>query len=207
MSPYLFILCMERLSRNIEGEVILGRWNPLRISRNGPKLSHLFFADDLTLFATVDTKIWLTINTILQQFHSSSGQKVSLHKSRVIYSKNYPQNIRDLCSANLRISEPLSFGKYLGFPIFHQKPTNKDFQPIIDIMRKKLAGWKGKTLNMVGRLVLVKSSLEDIPSHIMSYSRLLARITKTIDKVSRDFLWGSTEEKRRPHLVKWETIT
>lgn len=66
MSQYLFILCMERLSKNIEREVSLGRWNPLKISRNGPKLSHLFSADNLTLFATADTINYLNINTILQ---------------------------------------------------------------------------------------------------------------------------------------------
>lgn len=45
LSPYLFVLCMERLGEMITHEVQHQRWLPLKTSRNGPSLSHLFFAD------------------------------------------------------------------------------------------------------------------------------------------------------------------
>ncbi|XP_039013267.1 uncharacterized protein LOC120142853 [Hibiscus syriacus] len=50
-SPYLFILCMERLANAIQAKVDAGRWKPIQLGRGGPRLSHLFFADDLVLFA------------------------------------------------------------------------------------------------------------------------------------------------------------
>ena len=28
-----------------------------------------------------------------------------------------------------------------------------------------------------------------------------------IDKLNRDFLWGSTQEKRKLHLVNWNVVT
>jgi hypothetical protein len=50
LSPYLFLLCAEALSfmlsRAKSSEVINGVPN----SKNGPILSHLFFADDSLLF-------------------------------------------------------------------------------------------------------------------------------------------------------------
>lgn len=49
--PYLFILVMERLSNMIQDKVDSKVWCPIRISRRGPSISHLFFADDLMLFA------------------------------------------------------------------------------------------------------------------------------------------------------------
>lgn len=50
-SPYLFILCMEKLSHMIQDRVHRKQWKPVKVSRSGPSLSHFFFADDLIFFA------------------------------------------------------------------------------------------------------------------------------------------------------------
>lgn len=50
LSPYIFVLCMERLSQLISLAVEQHFWKPICLSRNGPPLSHLCFADDLILF-------------------------------------------------------------------------------------------------------------------------------------------------------------
>ena len=49
LSPYIFVLCIERLSHRINQAVSDGRWCPIRLSQNGVPLTHLFFADDLLL--------------------------------------------------------------------------------------------------------------------------------------------------------------
>lgn len=90
MCPYLFILCMERLSRFIQDSVDHKCCVPIQISRSGPKLSHLFFADDLTLFAKADSKNCQNISSILNRFSVLTEQKVNLAKSRVILSENCP---------------------------------------------------------------------------------------------------------------------
>ncbi|KAF3664257.1 hypothetical protein FXO37_11590 [Capsicum annuum] len=77
LSPYLFILCTERLSKNINLAVKQKDWNSIRISSNGPKMSHLFFADDLTLFAQANPKNCRTILKILNDFHENSRQKMN----------------------------------------------------------------------------------------------------------------------------------
>ncbi|KAH1046923.1 hypothetical protein J1N35_037707 [Gossypium stocksii] len=41
---------MERLGHLIENSIEEGTWEPIRLSRQGPSVSHLFFADDLLLF-------------------------------------------------------------------------------------------------------------------------------------------------------------
>lgn len=38
LSPYLFVLCMERLNQVIEEAVINGLWKPIYASRGGPLL-------------------------------------------------------------------------------------------------------------------------------------------------------------------------
>ncbi|KAL4314705.1 hypothetical protein AHAS_Ahas15G0111800 [Arachis hypogaea] len=49
MSPYLFILCVERLSQIISVEVNHKLWEPIVLNRGGPELSQLSFADDILL--------------------------------------------------------------------------------------------------------------------------------------------------------------
>ena len=51
LSPYIFVFCMERLAHRIEVSVQSKKWRPINLSREGLQLSHLFFADDLVLFA------------------------------------------------------------------------------------------------------------------------------------------------------------
>lgn len=44
LSPYLFVLCMERLSQMIDEKVLDKSWQAVRASKSGPLRSHLFFA-------------------------------------------------------------------------------------------------------------------------------------------------------------------
>lgn len=43
LSPYIFVLCIERLGQLIEREVYEGSWLPIKLCKGGPALSHLFF--------------------------------------------------------------------------------------------------------------------------------------------------------------------
>jgi hypothetical protein len=56
LSTYIFILCMEYLAWLIQVEVDGGHWTGIKASRNGPSFTHLFFVDDLILFAKANKK-------------------------------------------------------------------------------------------------------------------------------------------------------
>lgn len=43
LSPYIFVLCLERPAQRIQNEVEAGRWRMLKASRYGPGIFHLFF--------------------------------------------------------------------------------------------------------------------------------------------------------------------
>ena len=52
ISPYLFVLCIERLGHLIHHAIKSDNWKSILLSRNDPYLSHIFFsADDLIIFA------------------------------------------------------------------------------------------------------------------------------------------------------------
>lgn len=122
---------MEVLGVLIENKCEAKLWNPINSSQGGLAFSHLFFADDLVLFAKADRKNYVVVREVLDTFCSLSGQKVSMEKSRVFFSPNIP------CDSQLKISDLLGFrstpslGKYLGFPIKHPS-VPQDFNFIIE---------------------------------------------------------------------------
>ena len=56
LSPYIFILCMERLAHLNQNEVDLHSWTGIKTSRDGPKFTHLFFTDHLILVTKATKK-------------------------------------------------------------------------------------------------------------------------------------------------------
>lgn len=43
ISPYIFVICIERLSHRINKEVQSKHWKPIRLSQRGIPITHLFF--------------------------------------------------------------------------------------------------------------------------------------------------------------------
>nr|XP_009784753.1 PREDICTED: uncharacterized protein LOC104233125 [Nicotiana sylvestris]XP_016498758.1 PREDICTED: uncharacterized protein LOC107817444 [Nicotiana tabacum] len=185
---------------------IMGIGSPTNFSQTGLKISHLFFTDDLTLFARAYTKNCNTIIETLWEHKCKSSQKVNNIMSKVIFSTNCQQEEVRLARI-LTIKPSLSFGKYIAFPVFHKRPTNRDYQFIIDSMQSKLAGWKTHFLNMAGRTILAKSSLGCISSHVMQYIKLPAQVSNQINIIQRNIIRGIIAAKRKMHLVGWKTMT
>ena len=107
---------MEMLGYLISEKCEAKLWDPVKASRNGLAFSHLFFADDLVLFAKTDLKNYCHVREALDTFCDLSGQKVSLHKSKVYLSPNVSQSTRADLSEVLGFSSTNNLGKYLGFP-------------------------------------------------------------------------------------------
>ena len=73
LSPYLFVLCIERLAHKISYAINLKEWKPIFLRRNGPAISHLFFANDLILFSEASVYQANIINKWLEILCQSSG--------------------------------------------------------------------------------------------------------------------------------------
>lgn len=149
---------MKFLGYLIEKKCAAKLWNPIKASRSGPAFSHLFFANDLVLFANADSENYVAINSVLQEFCARSGQKVSEAKSRVYFSPNVDLDQRealtDILGTDILGTDILGFnstsnlGKYLGFPLKHTGRQRHDFSFVLDRVEKKLASWKANLLSM-----------------------------------------------------------
>ncbi|KAD4179295.1 hypothetical protein E3N88_27886 [Mikania micrantha] len=59
---------------------------------------------------------------------------------------------------------------------------------------------------MGGRIVLIKSVLNSLPSYFFALYRAPMAIIQKLDKIRRNFLWGGSERHNKIHWVAWEKV-
>lgn len=90
LSQYLFILVAEGLSHAIKSCSLQG----LFVSRQGPSISHLLFANDSILFSQASIAQAEIIKAILHEYSAASGQSINLSKSAICFKPNTPIDIK-----------------------------------------------------------------------------------------------------------------
>ena len=133
---------MEYVGSLIDKECIEGEWAPIKASRGNLEISHLFFADNLILFAKANDEGSEAINEVLDLFCSEFRQKVNSAKSRIYFSQNVEVGLKSKICENLNIQATNNLGKYLGFPLKHKGSDWNQFKFVTKRVINKLAGWK-----------------------------------------------------------------
>ena len=87
LSPYLFLICSEALNQQLQHAARSGVIRGFSLCRNGPRISHLFFADDTLLFCRASRGDLEAILQLLQLYEQASGQKLNREKTTVFFSK------------------------------------------------------------------------------------------------------------------------
>ena len=83
MSPFLYILMVESLSRKLLTEKEVGFLPSIKIARGVDPINHALFADDSLLLGGASLMIARAFNVILQKFCESSGSLINKNKSAV----------------------------------------------------------------------------------------------------------------------------
>ncbi|XP_057449118.1 uncharacterized protein LOC130740498 [Lotus japonicus] len=206
LSPYLFVLCMERLSVLIHNLVDNGEWKPVRISQGGPPISHLFFADDVLLFCQATSDQVNLLAATMKSFCDSSGLKINLQKSKAITSKGVSAEVKAEISSIAPIPFVKDLGKYLGFPLRGGRSQRRSFDFLIENIQRKLGTWRSSMLNLAGRVCLAKSVIASIPTYTMQVFYLPRCVTNRINKIMRSFIWASRAGSRGWNLVGWNKV-
>lgn len=146
------------------------------------------------------------ILNILNTFCAYSGEKVSVEKTRLFCSPNINHTIKSHLSLSSSFLLTGDMGKYLGVPLHYTRVNRGTFQFIIDKSRKRMGAWKASTLSLAGRITLVRSVLNSLPIYYMQTSLIPNQVCNELDKIARDFTWGSSRERRKVSLVAWEKL-
>ena len=136
---------------------------------------------------------------VLIFFETITGLKVNIGKSEIVpvgEVGNMDALARILCCKIGCL--PMS---YLGMPFGAHYKDSSIWNPIIERMEKKLAGWKQLYLSKGGRLTLLKSTLLSLPTYYLSLFTIPQHVVDRLEKIQRNFLWGRSNESLNSHLL------
>ncbi|XP_074283047.1 uncharacterized protein LOC141607595 [Silene latifolia] len=187
ISPLLFTICMEYLSRVLEFATQKWefRYHPLC---KGLKLNHLLFADDLLLFCRGDTTSIMLMLRAFSTFSATSDLKIN--------------DILQISRFTVRV---LPF-RYLRIRIQAGRLTRQDSNILVEKVIARVRGIGAQKLSYAGRLTLNNSVLNTLHNYWSSIFLIPKMVIYKIVAVCRNYLWdGGTEYQRAP-LVAWDQV-
>lgn len=142
LSPFLFLYCAEGLSYVLKKGVSDGIISGMVASRLGPKISHIFFADDSVLFCKATSAECSAVQHILRDYKNASGQYMNTQKTMVFFSSNTQPDTRNLIANMFGASLSHQYKKYLGLPSLIGRSKWQSFKSIKERVWNRLQGWK-----------------------------------------------------------------
>ncbi|XP_026451055.1 uncharacterized protein LOC113351248 [Papaver somniferum] len=193
LSPYIFLLVVEVLSKLINDVVERGQLFGFQVVENCSIISHLQFSDDTLIFIDAGVEEVRRLLIILAVFETIIGLKLNLEKSTMISVGE--DVVIEVLSRELGCkTEKLPF-IYLGMPIGKHWHSTSVWEYVLIKMEQKLATWKKRKLNKAGILIIIKSCLASLPIYYLSLFHLSLSVEKKIVQIMRNFLWGAAEGK------------
>ncbi|GFZ21539.1 hypothetical protein Acr_29g0007010 [Actinidia rufa] len=202
LSPYLFVLCLEYLSRGL-GQLKDNADFNFHPKCGGLKITHLAFADDLVLFSRGDPKSVSMLMEHLNHFGDCSGLKVSFAKSSLFaagINSSDMEAIKDIT----KFSQGSFPFRYFGIPVADSRLRISQYSPLIDKITNYISAWARAYLSYAGRTELVKSVLQGVECFWLSILSIPAGVKAKIIQLCRNFLWSVNYNSHKRPLVAWE---
>ncbi|KAL0438903.1 UNVERIFIED_CONTAM: putative mitochondrial protein [Sesamum latifolium] len=147
LSPYLFLFYAEVLSALVNQAKKRGELKGVSMSQYTSRISNLLFADTL-IFCQAMREVMACIKRILETMECTSGLKINLDKTAMVFSKNVTQATRESLAAVLGMAVVERHAKCLGLPT------------IVDYYKRlreclptsfSTPSWKPRSIGLLGR--------------------------------------------------------
>lgn len=112
----MFLLCFEGLNGLIHHVVNEGKINGYSLCRGGPKISHLYFADDSLLFCHAKVEEVKSIQAILKVCEKASGQQINAEKTTLFFGKLVREETKNSIKLLPGVPKIKQYERYLGLP-------------------------------------------------------------------------------------------
>ncbi|XP_022008369.1 uncharacterized protein LOC110907742 [Helianthus annuus] len=182
-----------------------GIFQGCNLPNNGPRISHLCYADDVIFIGAWSSNNILALNRILRWLCLVSGLKVNRNKCH-LYGVGVPQaEVARLAALANCSAGSLPF-LHLGVPIGVNMKRARYWKPVLDKFSSKLYKWKARHLSFAGRMTLAKSVLGSLPSYYLSLFAAPKCVLKSMKKIRRDFIWGKSSTGHKMRWIRWESL-
>ncbi|XP_026390935.1 uncharacterized protein LOC113286568 [Papaver somniferum] len=138
---------------------------------------------------------------ILFAFQLVTGLSVNFRKSAVVGIGD--DNNAAYCASifGCQIAEfPIN---YLGIPLGSKSKNKAVLDVLIARFQQKLRTWRRRYLSKGKRLLLINSVLASTPIYFLSMFQRPISVIKTLEKIMRRFLWGSSDNSKKRSWVSW----
>jgi hypothetical protein len=206
ISPYLFLLCADSLSSLLMQADSDGFLGGVPTSRRGPRINHMFFADDSLIFCRASHEHWNRLSTILNIYEVASGQQLNKEKTGIFFSRNTPLEIRQKITEAAGIPLSQRYDTYLGLPALVGRSRMAVFQGIKDKVWRRLQDWKLNFLSQAGKEVLLKAVIQAIPSYCMSVFLLPKTLCLAINSLMQKFWWSHQKKNSGIPWMSWSKM-
>ena len=207
LSPLLFDIVMEGLSHMLDVAATTSQFSGFSVGNtagNSVMVSHLLFANDTLIFCDADPMQIASLRAILAGFEEVLGLRINLGKSELVpIGVVHNMDVLVGMLGYRQSSLPL---RYLGLTLGAKFKELSIWNPILEKMERRLAGWKRLYLSKGGKVTLIKSTLSSLPTYFLSLLPLPGKVANRMEKLQRDFLWSGINGESKLHLVKWALV-
>ncbi|XP_021986183.1 uncharacterized protein LOC110882483 [Helianthus annuus] len=136
--PFLFVIVMEALYSMLDRACEVKIMEGVRLPKDGPLVSHLFYADDAPIIEEWCKENVVNVVRILRCFHVCSGLKINLGKSNIYGIGVDSIEVEDMSVVVGCKSDTLPF-EYLGLTVGANMNWIVNWRPVYDIFEKRLS--------------------------------------------------------------------
>ncbi|KAJ8619970.1 hypothetical protein MRB53_028499 [Persea americana] len=142
LSPYLYIICAEALTRHTTH---LSNTNEMlypKIAPRAQRVGLLQFTDDLLIFLHINDRTVVNLTRTMQFFEEEAGQSINKSKGQLMFSKNTSPGLARHTRDTLQISRSVTTFVYLGTPLALDRTQRIAWYNTLKRIHNRIVGWR-----------------------------------------------------------------